>query len=54
LGLLTCALLCPGNEWNRIPHNTFSWLGLDGSDVIAHFPSADNYSCEGSVAEIVK
>jgi alpha-mannosidase len=42
------------NEWNRIPHNTFDWIGLDGSDVIAHFPPADNYNCEGAVAEIVK
>lgn len=42
------------NELNRIPHNTFSWVGLDGSDVIAHFPPADNYNCEGKVAEVLK
>ena len=42
------------NEINRIPSNTFAWVGLDGSDVIAHFPPTDNYSAQGSVEEMLK
>ena len=42
------------SEVNRIPHNTFAWVGIDGSDVIAHFPPADTYNCECFVSEILR
>ncbi len=32
------------NQVNRFPHHTFRWRGLDGSEVIAHFPPEDNYN----------
>jgi alpha-mannosidase len=25
------------NQFNRLPHDTFRWRGIDGSDVLAHF-----------------
>ena len=31
------------NRYNKIPYNTFYWRGLDGTDVLAHFPPADTY-----------
>lgn len=36
------------NQFNRFPHNTFWWQGIDGSKVWTHFPPADTYngSCE--------
>jgi alpha-mannosidase len=34
------------NQFNRYPHHTFKWRGLDGSEVITHFPPEDNYNSE--------
>jgi alpha-mannosidase len=34
-------------SWNQIsefPHHTFRWRGLDGSEVLAHFPPENNYN----------
>ncbi len=31
------------NEFNRFPYDTFTWEGIDGTEVLAHFePSTDN------------
>ena len=32
------------NRYNKFPHNTFIWRGIDGSEVLAHFPPEDNYN----------
>jgi alpha-mannosidase len=32
------------NESNVFPHHTFLWRGIDGSEVIAHFPPENNYN----------
>lgn len=32
------------NEFNRFPHNTFWWQGIDGSRIWTHFPPADTYT----------
>ena len=36
------------NQFNKFPHNTFLWQGIDGTKVWSHFPPADTYvgSCE--------
>lgn len=36
------------NQFNKIPHHTFWWQGIDGSRVWTHFPPADTYNafCE--------
>jgi len=31
------------NQFNRMPHHTFHWEGIDGSRVLAHFLPADTY-----------
>jgi alpha-mannosidase len=31
------------NQFNRFPHTTFLWQGIDGSRVFTHFPPADTY-----------
>ena len=41
-------------QQRRFPHTSFIWEGLDGSSVVAHFPSADTYGAECNVAETVK
>lgn len=41
-------------SWNRftsLPFHTFSWEGLDGSRITTHFPPADTYNADASVAE---
>ncbi|MBP5321847.1 MAG: alpha-mannosidase [Kiritimatiellae bacterium] len=34
------------NRYNKFPHNTFWWRGIDGSRVLAHFPPEDAYDSE--------
>lgn len=40
------------NQTNEIPHTSFLWEGIDGSQVFTHFPSADTYISELSGAEL--
>ncbi len=40
------------NESNRYPHHTFWWEGIDGSRVLAHFPPADTYNGDFTVAQL--
>lgn len=40
------------NQTNEMPHTTFLWEGIDGSQVFTHFPSADTYISELSGAEL--
>ncbi|XP_061451222.1 alpha-mannosidase 2C1 isoform X2 [Rhineura floridana] len=42
------------NLVNTFPHNTFIWEGIDGSQVLVHFPPADSYGLAGRVEEILK
>jgi alpha-mannosidase len=32
------------SQFNAFPHTTFRWRGIDGSEVIAHFPPENNYN----------
>ncbi|MHC4874276.1 MAG: alpha-mannosidase, partial [Planctomycetota bacterium] len=32
------------SQFNEFPHNTFNWIGLDGSSVITHFPPENSYN----------
>lgn len=32
------------NQINDFPHTTFRWRGIDGSEVVAHFPPENNYN----------
>ena len=44
-------------SWNQInkPNNhTFLWEGIDGSQVLTHFPPGDTYGSAANVADIVK
>ena len=34
------------NKQNKFPHSTFKWEGLDGSQVLTHFPPVDTYNAE--------
>ncbi|MBP5791695.1 MAG: alpha-mannosidase 2c1, partial [Kiritimatiellae bacterium] len=32
------------NHYNKFPHNSFVWEGIDGSRVVSHFPPEDTYN----------
>ena len=32
------------NRFNKPDHHTFTWQGIDGSEVLTHFPPADTYN----------
>ncbi|HEX8551624.1 MAG TPA: alpha-mannosidase [Abditibacteriaceae bacterium] len=40
------------NRFNKPDHHTFTWQGIDGSEVLAHFPPADTYNANADVEEI--
>eukprot|EP01102_Stenamoeba_stenopodia_P009334 TRINITY_DN2753_c0_g1_i1.p1 TRINITY_DN2753_c0_g1~~TRINITY_DN2753_c0_g1_i1.p1 ORF type:complete len:910 (-),score=210.70 TRINITY_DN2753_c0_g1_i1:94-2823(-) len=42
------------NLFNKIPHSSFLWEGIDGTKVFTHFPPADNYNCQVHVEEVIK
>ncbi|WP_307192393.1 alpha-mannosidase [Mesobacillus stamsii] len=35
------------NQYNRIPHDTFIWRGMDGSEVVAHFVTTPDRTYSG-------
>lgn len=37
------------NEFNRFPHDTFLWKGIDGSEVLTHLISTRNYQKPGDL-----
>lgn len=40
------------NQQNRFPHHSFTWEGIDGSTVVAHFPPVDTYNSELTPSEL--
>jgi alpha-mannosidase len=32
------------NQFNRIPYHTFRWRGIDGTEILTHFPPTDTYN----------
>ena len=40
------------SQFNKFPHHTFWWEGLDGSRVFTHFPPVDTYNSELSGHEM--
>src|SRR5262249_42165642 len=40
------------NQFTQLPHHTFVWQGIDGSEVCAHVPPAETFNSEATVAEL--
>jgi alpha-mannosidase len=34
------------SQFNKFPHHTFMWEGIDGTQIFTHFPPADTYNSE--------
>ena len=41
------------NRFNRPDSHTFVWQGIDGSEVLGHFPPVDTYNSDASVRELL-
>ena len=41
------------NKQNRFPHSTFRWRGLDGTEVLTHFPPVDTYNATIVPSEVL-
>jgi alpha-mannosidase len=41
------------NRFNRPDQHTFTWRGVDGSEVLGHFPPADTYSSDATVPDLL-
>ncbi len=41
------------NQFNEFPHNTFIWEGIDGTEVLTHFPPENTYNAFVSPTELV-
>ena len=42
------------NRFNKPDEHTFVWQGVDGSEVLAHFPPADTYSSAADAGDILR
>jgi alpha-mannosidase len=42
------------NQFNKPASHTFLWEGLDGSQVLTHFPPADTYNSMANVQEVLR
>ncbi|MBS1723543.1 MAG: alpha-mannosidase [Armatimonadetes bacterium] len=42
------------NQFNKLPHHTFYWQGIDGSRVWSHFPPADTYCASAEPTQIAE
>ena len=42
------------NQYNVFPHHTFIWRGIDGSEVLTHFPPENNYNANVLPLEMCK
>lgn len=42
------------NETNVMPHHTFLWEGIDGTQLFTHFPPVDTYNSELSGEELAR
>ena len=42
------------NEFNRFPHDTFLWKGIDGTEVLTHLISTRNYQKPGDLKMVGK
>ena len=40
------------NQFNKFPHHTFWWQGIDGTKVWSHFPPADTYNANCEPKEV--
>lgn len=41
------------NQFNPFPHHSFRWQGIDGTEMLTHFPPEDNYNSQLSPEKLI-
>ena len=41
------------NQFNKFPHHTFSWQGIDGTQIFTHFLAPNNYRSDCSAMDLI-
>lgn len=42
------------NQFNKFPHHTFHWVGIDGTSILSHFLPADTYNARNTPDEFLR
>jgi len=42
------------SQFNKFPHQTFLWEGIDGTRIFTHFPPADDYNADTGPKDLLK
>jgi alpha-mannosidase len=42
------------SQFNKFPHQTFLWEGIDGTQIFTHFPPADDYNADTGPKDLLK
>lgn len=42
------------NNINNFPHSTFNWVGLDGSQLLAHMPPGNTYTADAHFGDVLR
>ncbi|PLW49433.1 hypothetical protein PCASD_01936 [Puccinia coronata f. sp. avenae] len=42
------------SEFNKFPHTTFNWIGIDGTQILVHMTPVDTYNAQANVDEVLK
>jgi alpha-mannosidase len=42
------------SQFNKFPHHTFLWEGIDGTQIFSHFPPADDYNADTGPKDLLK
>lgn len=41
------------SQYNKFPHQTFNWRGIDGTEIFTHFPPSDTYNSWVSPQQLI-
>ena len=42
------------NKFDPFPNNNFVWRGIDGTQLLSHFPPSETYSGSGNITDVIK
>ncbi|KAG0143248.1 hypothetical protein CROQUDRAFT_661493 [Cronartium quercuum f. sp. fusiforme G11] len=42
------------SQFNKFPHSTFNWVGIDGHQVLVHMTPVDTYNSQATPADVIK
>ncbi|POW14082.1 hypothetical protein PSHT_07542 [Puccinia striiformis] len=42
------------SEFNKFPHSTFNWIGIDGTQMLVHMTPVDTYNAQANVDDVLK